>query len=85
MKLTAVIVCRSRREREFRRALKSVEFADEILVEERRGISDFAAARKEALKKARGEWVLFVDSDELISDALTSEIKSQISNLKSKI
>lgn len=37
-------------------------------------IQDFAKARNEALDKVVGEWVLFLDSDEIISPALKKEI-----------
>lgn len=74
MNLTAIIICRSQPDRGFKRALRSVKFADEILVEERREIADYAAIRNEALKKASGEWVMFVDEDEEISEELKREI-----------
>src|SRR3990167_3323477 len=45
---------------------------------------DFAGQRNFGLEKASGEWVLFVDSDEIISKELASEIKSQIHNSKLK-
>ncbi|HLD34631.1 MAG TPA: glycosyltransferase, partial [Patescibacteria group bacterium] len=75
MKLTAIIVCQSKREKGFERALKSVGFADEVMVEERPEIVDYAAARNEAMRKAGGEWVLFLDSDEEISGGLKKEIR----------
>lgn len=43
---------------------------------------DFAVQRNFGLEKAKGEWVLFVDADEVISKELASEIKSEVSNLK---
>jgi len=45
---------------------------------------NFAQQRNFGLEKASRDWILFVDADEEISEALASEIKSQISNLKSQ-
>ena len=39
---------------------------------------DFAAQRNFGLEKAKGEWVLFVDTDERVTPALTAEIKKKI-------
>jgi len=41
----------------------------------RRLKGDFSAQRNFGLKKAKGDWVLFVDSDERISAALAAEIQ----------
>lgn len=38
---------------------------------------DFASQRNFGLTKARGEWVLFVDSDEVVSPALAQEVKTR--------
>ncbi len=40
--------------------------------------NDFSAQRNFGLSKANNDWVLFVDSDELISDALAYEISNAI-------
>ncbi len=37
---------------------------------------DFAGQRNFGLSKAKGEWVLFVDSDELVSEQLAREIRA---------
>ncbi len=37
--------------------------------------SDFAAQRNVGLSKAKGEWVLFIDSDEVVSKELAREIQ----------
>ena len=42
---------------------------------------DFASQRNFGLSKARGEWVLFVDSDETVSEALAREIREAIRNV----
>lgn len=39
---------------------------------------DFSAQRNFALSKAKGEWVLFVDSDEVISEDLRKEIEQKL-------
>lgn len=44
----------------------------------------FGAAKKFALEKANGEWVLSIDADELVSESLQAEIRQVInSSLKS--
>jgi glycosyltransferase involved in cell wall biosynthesis len=45
---------------------------------------DFAAQRNFALQKARGEWVLFIDADERVSEALQAEIKTVISSRRNR-
>jgi len=41
---------------------------------------DFSSQRNAGLQKAQGEWVLFIDSDEIISDQLRQEIQLVINN-----
>lgn len=50
----------------------------------RRLNNDFAAQRNFALKQAQGEWVLFVDSDEVVGPPLAKEIQLVISTPKDK-
>jgi len=42
--------------------------------------SDFSAQRNFGLSKARGEWVLFVDSDEMVSEKLGKEVIRSINS-----
>ena len=48
----------------------------EILALNKPNIDDFAEQRNKLLKKAESEWVLFVDTDETISDKLKMEMES---------
>lgn len=43
---------------------------------------DFAAQRNFALQKAKGDWVFFVDSDEVVSKELAEEIQEKINELR---
>ena len=45
---------------------------------------DFSAQRNFGLSKAKSEWVLFVDSDEVVTDDLAKEIKLATSPLSSR-
>lgn len=42
-------------------------------------VNDFSAQRNTGLQEAKGDWVLFVDSDEVVPDALKKEILEKIS------
>ena len=75
---------------EIKPTLDSLKFSDEILIIQdknhpldskllHRPLSDdFSAQRNFALKKATGDWVLFIDSDEIVSPQLAKEIKRAI-------
>jgi glycosyltransferase involved in cell wall biosynthesis len=45
---------------------------------------DFAGQRNFGLEKAHGDWILFVDSDEIVPQKLKEEILLKISNIKVK-
>jgi hypothetical protein len=47
---------------------------------EQRAFDHYAAQRDAALQMARGEWVLFVDADERVTDELRDEIQSLMTN-----
>ena len=48
----------------------------EIITLRKPGITDFALERNLLLKRSKAEWILFLDSDEKLSDGLTKEIKA---------
>lgn len=78
--------------------LKRLSFADEIIVVSSQTINrkssgkikyfynplnnDFASQRNFALTKTQGDWVLFVDTDEVVSSQLAREIETAIQNNK---
>ena len=48
-------------------------------------IRDFAKLRNRAKEKVNGEWLLYIDADEVVSDELAEEISRTISNKQSQI
>jgi glycosyltransferase involved in cell wall biosynthesis len=46
--------------------------------------NDFSEQRNFGLTKAKGDWILFVDADEVISKSLAFEIQDQIPNIKNQ-
>lgn len=59
---------------------KTVEIAKKrkAKVYERHLVDDFASQRNYGLEKAAGEWVLFIDSDEVVSKKLADEITKSL-------
>ena len=79
MKLSAIILTKDGNDLKFKKAVESVSFADEVLVvKEKFPISDFSEVRNRALDRAKEEWVMFLDSDEEVSNELKEEIKAFI-------
>lgn len=56
----------------------SIAKRHKAVVYERHLNNDFAAQRNFALTKAKGQWVLFVDSDEIVPVTLREEIKKTL-------
>jgi len=63
---------------------KTVDIARKLnaKVYKRKLNKDFSKQRNYGLKKANGEWVLFVDADEFVSKGLAREIVNEIKKLK---
>lgn len=96
--LTAIVITLNE-EKMIGDCLKSLQFADEIIVVDTgntdktnaiakkykskiikySGPRDYSAYRNCATKEARGDWLLYVDSDERVTPELESEIKKTIS------
>lgn len=64
----------------FQKSLKSSSFADEVVRVKSEEISDFASVRYEAALKAKGYWLLFLDTDEVVTDELRELILQTIKN-----
>ena len=79
--LTGVIIA-LKGEKRLKQFIQALDFCDEVLVMENKGEVeiDFSALRNKALKDAKNEWVLYVDTDETISEPLKSEILSVVKN-----
>lgn len=79
MGLSAIILTKDGNDPKLKNAMESVKFADEIIVaKEKFPVEDFSQARNSALDKAKGEWVLFVDSDEVVGEELGDEVIKKI-------
>lgn len=82
-------------------AIKSIEFADEIIVIDSfssdgtkekaielgcivldRKFDNFSSQKNHAISYATGDWVLFIDADERVTQKLKTEILNTISNSK---
>ena len=63
----------------FEKCLKSISWCSEIIkVDTKKIKGSFSDWRNEGLKKASGDWILYIDTDEIISDNLKKEILSTI-------
>ena len=80
MKISAVILLGKISDQKiYQKCLDSLKWCDETVKVETVNISGgFSEWRNEGLKKARGEWVLYVDTDEIVSRDLRNEIEIEI-------
>ncbi len=63
----------------FKKCLDSVSWCDEIVKVEKDGLSgNFADWRNEGAKRAKGEWLLYIDTDEIITPQLQKIISDVI-------
>ncbi len=84
--LTGVIIA-LKGEKRLKQFIAALDFCDEVLVMENKGEAniDFSDLRNKALKDAKNEWVLYVDTDEIISGDLREEILSTVKNPSYKV
>lgn len=82
MNLTTIVLSHLPAEK-IKPTLKSVSFADKTtVIYNSKPVKDFAKQRNLGLKTAKTDWVLFVDSDEVVSKKLRQEIKKAIRQTK---
>lgn len=98
MKKLSVVVITKNEEKNIRRCLESVAWADEIVIVDNEstdrtreiaaafdariftvGWNGYGNAKRTGVDKAEGEWILSIDADEVVSEALAAEIKQAIS------
>ena len=62
---------------------KTVDLAQKLgaKVLKRNLSKDFASQRNHGLNQAQGEWILFVDADERVTEQLSLEIKKLLDNI----
>lgn len=59
----------------YKKCLDSVKFSDEIIIVKTSKINgSFSQWRNEGLKKAKGDWILYIDTDEEVTPELIEEI-----------
>lgn len=72
MKISAVILSKNDSD-SLERCLRSVDFCTEKIVLKGR-ITDFSRQRNSGIEKASGDWILFIDVDEEVTEELRKEI-----------
>lgn len=84
-KVTAIIIYGGNYDKKLLEiAKKSVSWCYElVLVNGVKG--SFSNWRNEGLKKAKGDWVLYVDSDEEVTPALRAEVRSTVNSQQSTV
>lgn len=80
VKISAIVLTRG--DKDLKNLKKSLNFCDEVLVPTNPNFKSFADERNKAAKKAKGDWLLYVDDDEEVSEKLKVEILDLVKNWK---
>lgn len=82
MRLSAIVLIGGRYDKNLlKRCLDSLSFADEIVKVETSGLKGgFADFRNEGAKRAKGDWLLYVDTDEIVTPELKKVILQVITS-----
>ena len=81
MQISCIILVGDKIDRDiYRKCLDSVSWCGEIIKVDTTKINgSFSEWRNEGLKKAKGDWILYVDTDEIVTPSLRNEINQLIS------
>lgn len=84
MKISAVILTgKNINQKLLKKCIASVSWCDEIVrVDTSKIKGSFSDWRNEGIKRAKGEWIFYIDSDEEATEELRNEILEEISNNK---
>lgn len=87
VQITAVVLVNGKEDKELlSKCLKSISWCKKVLIIDTSKIKgSFSEWRNEGLKQAKSDWILYVDSDEEVTQALKHEIELKITNLELKI
>lgn len=82
--VSAIILVGGKYDRDlFKKCKKSLSWVDEIVEVKTKNIKGgFSQWRNEGLKKAKGNWILYVDTDEIVGKNLKNEILEVIGHKK---
>lgn len=72
MEISAIILTRG--DRDLTKLKKALDFCDEILIPVNPTFKSFAGERNKITRKAKGDWLLYVDDDEEVTQSLADEI-----------
>ena len=79
----SVLIITHRDDDRLKKCLESVKWSDDVnLVKTNEKIMDFSKLKNEHLKQAKHDWILFLDSDEVVSKELLQTLPDHINQKK---
>jgi (heptosyl)LPS beta-1,4-glucosyltransferase len=81
-KISAIVLGKNIDSELNRKCLESISWCDEIVNVDTKKGGSFSNWRNEGAKKIKNEWMLYIDTDEIVTPELKIEIKSEINKNK---